>query len=166
MEWRLPPGIELRSIDNVMEPGPHDGRSSISPSLSQMTSPTSLLPDEIYQLTILWRGIWTMLNQRRQQLEAIRDIWGAFESRKEAFSSCLVKAEDRLSSLFTTLSGSKDLAVIQAEFTAQQVCVFPCLSVCPTTLRPTLAYMYSTHKTPPPPPPPPPPPTHTHTHKM
>jgi hypothetical protein len=42
----------------------------------------------------------------------------------------LAKAEERVQSVFQVLSSTKDLAVMNAEFGAYQVCVCVCVCVC------------------------------------
>ena len=115
MEW----GQQHFGVEPRMKQS--DSQSTISLSLSQMASPTSSMPDELYQLTILWNGIWTTLTQKRQKLESTLGIWRAFESKKEAFCNFLTKAEERMNSFFVTVSSAKDLAVIQTEIVEQKV---------------------------------------------
>lgn len=105
-----------------------DSQSTISASLSQMVSPTSSMPDELYQLSILWNGMWTTLTQKRRKLESTLSIWRAFESKKEAFCNFLTKAEERMSSFFETLSSAKDLTVMQTEIMEQKVTHFALVS--------------------------------------
>ena len=95
-------------------------RASSSSSV-QYSSPSSPIPDELYQLSVLWNGIWTILTQRLQGLESAQDMWRAFESRKEAFCGFLTNAEERVSSFFKVLSTAQDLSVMQAEVVAQKV---------------------------------------------
>jgi len=116
-------GIESgQQLPFGLEQEGHERASIISSSSSlQFSSPSSLMPDELYQLFILWNGVWSTLNQRSQSLESAQDIWRAFESRKESFSNFLVKAEERMASFFKVLSSAKDLTVMQAEVTAQKV---------------------------------------------
>ena len=95
-------------------------RTSSSSSV-QYSSPSSPIPDELYQLSVLWNGIWTILTQRLQGLESAQDMWRAFESRKEAFCGFLANAEERVSSFFKVLSTAQDLSVMQAEVVAQKV---------------------------------------------
>ena len=116
-------GMEWEQQHFGMEPRmkQSDSQSTISPSLSQMASPTSSMPDELYQLSILWNGIWTTLTQKRQKLESTLGIWRAFEAKKEAFYNFLTKAEERMSSFFVTLSSVKDLTVMQAKIMEQKV---------------------------------------------
>ena len=103
----------------------HPRASSQSPSISsQILSPTSPMSDELYQLSILWKGIWAGLFQQRHRLESIQSVWKAFETRKEAFSNFLARAENRLTAFFKVLSTTKDLPVMQAEFAAHKVKVF------------------------------------------
>lgn len=79
------------------------------------------MSDEVYQLMVLWKGVWSSLKQQKQRLEAIEDVWKTFESKKEAFTSFLIKAEERVRSFFNVLSTTKDLTVMQAEIEAQKV---------------------------------------------
>ena len=125
MSWKyaVPSGTDSGQNQSIgLEQEGHERASIISSSSSlQFSSPSALMPDELYQLFILWNGVWTTLNQRCQGLESVQDIWRAFESRKESFSNFLVKAEERMASFFKVMSTAKDLTVMQAEVTAQKV---------------------------------------------
>ena len=102
-----------------------DGNERIPRSSSmQYSSPSSPIPDELYQLSVLWNGTWTLLTQRLQGLESAQDMWRAFESRKEAFCGFLVKAEERVHSFLKVLSTAQDLSVIQAEVVAKKVNIY------------------------------------------
>ena len=103
----------------------HDGNERIPRSSSmQHSSPSSPIPDELYQLSVLWNGTWTLLTQRLQGLESAQDMWRAFESRKEAFCGFLVKAEERVSSFLKVLSTAQDISVMQAEVMAEKVKIY------------------------------------------
>jgi hypothetical protein len=65
--------------------------------------------------------------QQKERLEAVQEAWKAFEDKKEAFVNFLAKAEERVQSVFKVLSTTKDLAVMNAEFGAYQVCVSVCM---------------------------------------
>ena len=92
-------------------------------SQTSVGTPDSPIPDDVYQLAILWKGIWSGLVQQKKRLEAIQDAWKAFEDKKEVFVNFLAKAEERVQSVFKVLSTTKDLAVMNAEFGAYQVSV-------------------------------------------
>ena len=84
-------------------------------------APDSPVPDDVYQLAVLWKGLWSGLVQQKKRLEAIQEAWKAFEDKKEVFVNFLAKAEERVQSVFKVLSTTKDLAVMNAEFGAYQV---------------------------------------------
>ena len=98
-----------------------DSRSSISSILSQLAGPDSALSEELYQLSILWVGIWAGINQRRQWLETTQDLWRGFETKKESFCNMLKRLEGKVASFFTALSTARDFSVIQTEITTQKV---------------------------------------------
>ena len=100
-----------------------EARMFDSPSLSsQIMTPGTPISDEVYQLMVLWKGVWSSIKQQKQRLESIEVVWKEFESKKEAFSGFLVKAEERVRLFFKVLSTTKDLTVMQAEIEAQKVC--------------------------------------------
>ena len=82
----VPSGMDSGQNQRIgLEQEGHERASIISSSSSlQFSSPSALMPDELYQLFILWNGVWTTLYQRCQGLESVQDIWRAFESRKES----------------------------------------------------------------------------------
>ena len=92
-------------------------------SQTSLGTPGSPIPDDVYQLAILWKGIWSGLLQQKKRLEAIQEAWKAFEDKKELFVNFLTKGEERLQSVFKVLSTTKDLAVMNAEFGAYLVSV-------------------------------------------
>ena len=98
-------------------------------SHTSLGTPDSPIPDDVYQLAVLWKGIWSGLLQQKKRLEAIQEAWKAFEDKKEVFVNFLAKAEERVQSVFKVLSTTKDLAVMNAEFGAYQVCVCVCVCV-------------------------------------
>ena len=85
------------------------------------SSPMSPLSQELYQLMLLWRGIWSSLLQERSKLEAIQERWRNFESKKEEFCKFLSKAEERTAFFLGVIGGTKNFGVIQTEMTAQKV---------------------------------------------
>ena len=98
--------------------------SSISPSLAELLvsgSPTVSMPDELYQLMLLWNGIKTAITQKRERLERIRDLWKSFETKKEEFVNFLTMAEERLREFCETLGKAMDIGVIQNQIETQKV---------------------------------------------
>ena len=90
-------------------------------------TPGSPIPDDIYQLAVLWKGIWSGLLQQKRRLEAVQDAWKAFEDKKEVFVNFLTKAEERMQSVLKVLNSTKDLAVMNAEFAAYLVRLCVCV---------------------------------------
>ena len=98
-------------------------------SQASLGTPSSPIPDDVYQLAVLWKGIWSGLVQQKKRLETIQEAWKAFEDKKEVFVNFLAKAEERVQSVFKVLGTTKDLAVMNAEFGAYQVSVCTCTHV-------------------------------------
>ena len=90
-------------------------------SQTSVGTPGSPIPDDVYQLAILWRGIWSSLVQQKKRLEAVQDAWNTFEGKKEAFVNFLAKAEEKMQSVFKVLGSTKDLAVMNTELGAYLV---------------------------------------------
>ena len=122
IESRSRSGMELK-LDSDMEPRPMRRMFSEIPPEEEvsLTSLGSQIDDEVYQLFLLWRGVWTSLNQQKARLEATLEVWKNFEEKKEEFCDFLTKAEDRNGVFFKSLSECKDLTVVQTEITAQMV---------------------------------------------
>ena len=99
--------------------------SSITNSLAELLagSPTTSMPEDLYQLKLLWNGIKTAISQKRQRLEQIRDLWKSFEGKKEEFVNFLTMAEERLGGFQETLGQTMDMGAIQNEIETQKVCV-------------------------------------------
>ena len=98
--------------------------SSVTTSLAElleMGSPTASMPDDLYQLMLLWNGIKMAIGQKRQRLEQIRDLWKSFEEKKEEFVNFLTLAEKRLREFPETLGRTMDISVIQNEIETQKV---------------------------------------------
>ena len=87
-------------------------------SQTSVACPDSPIPDEVYQLAVLWKGIWSTLIMQKRRLQTVEEAWKAFETKKEAFVNFLTKAEERMQSVFKVLSSTKDLAIMNAEFGA------------------------------------------------
>ena len=79
------------------------------------------MPEDLYQLMLLWNGIKTAIGQKRQRLEQIRDLWKSFETKKEEFANFLTKAEGRLREFPNTIGQAMDMTVIQNEIETQKV---------------------------------------------
>ena len=98
--------------------------SSITASLAELLfagSPGASLPDDLYQLKLLWNGIKTAVEQKRRRLERIRDLWREFEEKKEEFIGFLGRVETRLREFPPALAQAMDFAVIQNEIETQKV---------------------------------------------
>ena len=98
--------------------------SSITASLAELLavgSPTASMPEELYQLMLLWNGIKTAIELKRERLEQTRDQWNSFEGKKEEFVNFLTRAEERLRSFRETLGQAIDMGVIQNQIETQKV---------------------------------------------
>ena len=98
--------------------------SSITASLAELLvagSPGASMPEDLYQLKLLWSGMKSAIEQKRQRLERIRDLWTSFEEKKEEFVRFLSRGETRLREFPMTLAEAKDLGVIQNEIETQKV---------------------------------------------
>lgn len=70
-------GLDLSGGTSVLQREHSLGNSSITSFSSQLTSPMSM-SDDVYQLVLLWKGVWLGLNQQRKRFESIltvRIIW-------------------------------------------------------------------------------------------
>ena len=98
--------------------------SSITASLAELLvagSPGASIPEDLYQLKLLWIGIKTAIEHKRQRLERIRDLWKEFEEKKEEFLGFLATAERRLREFPQILAETMDLVVIQNQIETQKV---------------------------------------------
>ena len=84
------------------------------------------MPEDLYQLKLLWSGMKTAIEQKRQRLERIRDLWRSFEEKKEEFVGFLARAETRLREFPVTVVQAMDLGLIQNEIETQKVCNHIC----------------------------------------
>ena len=105
---------------------PQDSRSSLASIFSQLTGSDAPLTEELYELSILWVGVWAGLNQYRQRLEGMQVAWRRFEDEKESFCRLLKKLEGKAATFLTSLTTARDFAVIQGEIAAQKVCCGYC----------------------------------------
>ena len=94
-----------------------------------MAAPSSPVPDDVYQLAVLWRGIWATLFQQKKRLDSVQEAWKVFETKKEVFVNFLAKAEERLQSVFKVLGSTKDLGIMNAEFGAYNVSTLHSITV-------------------------------------
>lgn len=94
---------------------------SLASIFSQLASSDSALPEELYQLSILWVGVWAGLNQLKDHLDTIQEAWRAFETEKESLCSLLQRLEEKAATFLTTLTTARDLSVVQEEIAAQKV---------------------------------------------
>ncbi|CAI8007197.1 Dystrophin, partial [Geodia barretti] len=97
--------------------------SSITASLAELLvagSPGASMPEDLYQLKLLWSGMKTAIEQKRQRLERIRDLWRSFEEKKEEFVGFLARAETRLREFPVTVAQAMDLGLIQNEIETQK----------------------------------------------
>ena len=85
------------------------------------STPMTPISEEHYHLMLLWKGIWTVMTQERNRLEAIRERWKTFEGRKEEFCRFLFRSEERMASFFRVIGTTKNLGVVQTEMVAQKV---------------------------------------------
>ena len=79
------------------------------------------MPEDLYQLKLLWSGMKQAIEQKRQRLELIRDLWHSFEEKKEEFVVFLARAETRLREFPVTLAQAMDFGLIQKEIETQKV---------------------------------------------
>ncbi len=99
-----------------------DPECSLSHLLNSSSStPLTPISEEHYHLMLLWKGIWSVLIQERTRLEAIRERWKTFESKKEEFCRFLFRSEERMASFFRVIGTTKNLGVMQTEMVAQKV---------------------------------------------
>ena len=97
---------------------------SITASLAELLaggSPGTSIPEDLYQLQLLWNGIKMAIEQKRQRLEQIQDLWKSFEEKKEVFTGFLTRVERRLREFPLSLAQAMDLAVIQSQIETQKV---------------------------------------------
>lgn len=119
IETKSRSGMELRldSLDSRRQP--HRQLSDMSEI--SLTSLSSQMNEDIYQLFLLWKSIWVSLGQQKKRLESTLEVWRNFEVRKEEFCNFLSKAEEGVAGFFKSLSECKDLTVVQTVITKQQV---------------------------------------------
>lgn len=98
-----------------------DSHGSLASIFSQLAGSDSALSEELYQLSILWVGLWAGLNQLRDQLGAMQEAWSAFETEKESVCGLLRRLEEKAATFLTSLTTARDLGVVQEEIAAQQV---------------------------------------------
>lgn len=84
-------------------------------------SPATPMSEEHYQLSLLWRTIWTCLLQQRERLEATQERWKCFEGKKEEFVKFLSRAEERMAFFLRVIANTRNFGVIQTEMVAQKV---------------------------------------------
>ncbi len=122
IETKSRSGMELRlgSLDSRRQP--HRQLSDVSRDEEiSLTSLSSQLNEDSYQLFLLWKSIWVSLGQQKKRLESTLEVWKNFEVRKEEFCNFLSTAEEGVGGFFKSLSECKDLTVVQTVITKQQV---------------------------------------------
>ena len=60
-------------------------------------------------------GVWSLLNQRKQGLDSVLDIWSGFESKKAALESFITKCEDKGDNLLRGLENPTSTVDINRE---------------------------------------------------